>query len=191
MDNDDSTSCIKDNHQDDDGEKTPGRLNFARSQSHPSLSRSSELQKLRVSASLMRLQHLNHSCCLNQKEKLRTANSVLPVAPKGYNPNIHAPVPPFHKPPQRPSDDEDSSQNEQNYEQLQTDSTMPHNEQGRYKDDAAIAPSMSSTRFLQTSHNNSDKIDEPQGQQSVKKKLSTQVHDTPKGDNEITNFKKH
>ncbi|XP_067935203.1 uncharacterized protein [Watersipora subatra] len=97
--------------------------------------------------------------------------NVSPPSTKSRNSNIRAPAPPHHIPPIRPSDDEDSSLGEPDYyeyfEVVQSNSTVPSNDQERYKADAAIAPFVSSTTFLPTHHNNDDDIDEPQVQQGA------------------------
>ncbi|XP_067937739.1 uncharacterized protein [Watersipora subatra] len=157
-----STSCIKSNHKDDDGEITPGCLNFRISRSHTCLSR-----------------HSNR-----RHETLPCKGVSMPPPLKGYNLNIRAPAPPRHIPPKRPSDDEDSSLDEQ------PNSTVPRKDQERYKADAAIAPSVSSTNVLPTHDNKDDSIDELQVQQSIDETLSMLVDNTVEGDIKITNLKK-
>ncbi|XP_067937231.1 uncharacterized protein [Watersipora subatra] len=105
--------------------------------------------------------------------------SVTSFAPKDYDPNIRAPAPPHHIPPKRPFDDEESSLDEEGYAEYyggeQPNPAVPSNDQERYKADAAIASSVSSTSFLQTHHNNDDDIDEPQVQQRAP---NSDLHDS-------------
>ncbi|XP_067935543.1 uncharacterized protein [Watersipora subatra] len=130
MDQDGSTSCHKDNDQDDCEES------FSKLAGSPMIPSSLSLRHL-----LPKIQRAPRP----RRVHLKTRR--------------HAP--PHHTPLERLPNDQDR------YQDKPSDSTVPSNDQERYKANAAIAPSMSSTYFLPTHYNNGDNIDEPQGQQSV------------------------